>query len=890
MDAATWARLEALFFEASQLPTDEHAAFVARHCAGQFALRDELLTLLAAQDTTGGPLDQPPTFGLIDDEDDPNVLALDTRIGVWRVGNLIGRGGAGDVYFATRADGQFDQAVVLKILHRDGALDLARFHAERQILASLDHPSIARLVDGGVCSDGRLYAVIDYVAGVNLLEHCTQFRYDLRQRLSLFLQICEVMAYAHRNLVVHRDLKPSNILVTSDGRIKLLDFGVAKRLDAVAEASDSTSAPYTPDYAAPEQLTGLPVTTATDVYALGIILFELLTGARPWRMQGMPIARIVQQIVHRDAPIMSQLSIQSTAISTGQLKGDLDAIVATCLRKSATERYPTVDALRRDIEHHLHAEPVVARGRNQFYVLGRTARRYRWVAVGTLLLVGSLAVGLAATMWQARKVEVERDIARRAVAGRTAVIDQLTNLFRISASRRVDRVTGKTLLDSSAKNVFKEYKDNPQLLSRVVMAIADTYGVVEDMEGESAILEAYLAQSGANADHDGIALAEQQLAFCELMRGHTARAGELLNAAKKLWDSAPARYTEERTVWLQYYGMLQRERGDVGGSIDTLKNAIKERLALSGVRNGELSNLYNALGVTLMRANRLDEALAAYRATLAIDVDLGRSEEPDSLVTLANIGIVAYKIGHLREAEDALGSTIDKQKSRFGDSEALAIAMGNYGATLTALGRTQDALAVLRPALAMANTYAGEGSPMAICNSLFLIDALILAGQFADAAEVSARSETLAQQRFGKDGLITLRVRLAAAQIALAKGHAALAETDFKALVEPFVDNGSTATSYAANALVGAGESALAEGKLAEAISLLTRAVTLRETLKWGNDNWELAVTRSRLGEALLQAQRPGGTDLLRQALPVLTSQLGAQHPHVVRVRRALAL
>ena len=269
-------------------------------------------------------------------------LAEGTRLGPWRLLHLIGRGGAGEVYYAERADGVFQQKAAVKVLQRGAVAEVTRFQVEREILARLEHPGIARLLDGGMHSDGRPYMVMEYVEGMSLTEYCETRQLDLRARLRLYIEVCDVVAYAHRNLVVHRDLKPRNILITQEGRVKLLDFGVAKLLDAVAgPAFEKTSAPLTPDYAAPEQLTGQPITTATDIYALGVVLFELLTTRKPFRNTDVPVAHAVRAVLHEAPPTPSKAArlMPNAFVPHKMLEGDLDAIVAKCLRKEAEHRY-----------------------------------------------------------------------------------------------------------------------------------------------------------------------------------------------------------------------------------------------------------------------------------------------------------------------------------------------------------------------------------------------------------------------------------------------------------------------------------------------------------------------------------------------------------------------
>ena len=891
MDAARWQTLEALFAEAVELPIARRAAFCDRACAGDASMREELRSLLRAHETDQSPLDHAPNL-LTGSGPSPKALSPGTRIGVWSLGALIRRGGAGEVYSATRADGAFEQAVALKLLYREAAPDIERFHAERQILASLDHPGIARLLDGGVADNGRLYAVVEYVDGETITEHCKRRQADLAYRLSLFQQVCDVVSYAHRNLIVHRDLKPGNILVTPEGRVKLLDFGVAKRLDLVGQpGADQTSAPFTSDYAAPEQLTGQPITTATDVYALGVLLFELLTGQRPWRSEGMPIARMVQLIVHDEAPSMSRAASLAAAapIAARQLAGDLDAIVATCLRKDAAGRYPTVNALKTDIERHQHDEPLTVRGRARLYVLGRALRRYRWAVAGGALVFVSLAGGLAATAWQARRAELERDVARRAATREEAVRYHLANLFRSSIAQKGGApVTAKAMLDRSAQRVLKEYRDDPQLAGKVVVTLADLYGALEDVEGQMPLLEGFLAAAGPEADRESVALAQQKLATLELLRGHVQRAAELLPKAEALWASAPDKYREQHLEGLLVRGALQRSQGDLDASIRTYQVAIAERTAFSGAVHRETANLYNSLAITLTGANRLQEALEAYRTNLAIYEKLGQGNDLDALIVLGNTGTLAFRTGHLREAEGLLKTAFEKQRELAGDSAAVSASMGLYGAALTAEGRLAEALGVLQPASEMAAKFVGVASPLAIQNRLFLTDALTLSGNFAKARPLAEQNLAFALERFGPTGLLTLRVRLSQARIELEAGRADTALAQFAALVEPLRKAGRPGQPLAAHALFGSGEALLAQGKAAAAVAPLREALALREQLLWAQ-SWELGLVRVRLGEALKRSQGAGAAELLKQGEADLVAQLGNDHPQVQRARRVLA-
>ncbi|MEP7244098.1 MAG: serine/threonine-protein kinase [Gammaproteobacteria bacterium] len=819
-------------------------------------------------------------------------LSAGTRVGPWQTLQLIGRGGSGEVYTASRADGLFHQKVAVKVLLHGAVAETSRFHSEREILARLEHPGIAHLLDGGVHRDGRPFMVMEYVEGTSLTAYSDSSKLDLTGRLKLFVQVCEVVSYAHRSLVVHRDLKPRNILITRDGRVKLLDFGVAKLLDAVAGpfASEKTSAPLTPDYAAPEQLTGQAITTATDVYALGVVLFELLTSRKPFSNADRPVAQAVNAVLNEAPPVPSRAAraLPNGAILTRLLEGDLDAIVARCLRKEPQARYESVAALERDVRRYLRSEPVSAREGARLYVLGRFLKRHRWIVTAGGSVVLALACGLAVVSWQAHRIALERDIARRAATREEAVRLYLTRMFRSSVTAGgAQPTTAKNMLDRSAQRVLSEYRDDPYLAGKVVETLSDLYGALEDFEGQAPLLEGFLAQAGTEADPESKAIVQQQLANVEFLRGNTARAAKLLESAQAFWKTDLRRYEEQRLEGMVVQGRLQRSQGDLDGSIATYETALRERTELSGHNHRETAALYNSLGVTYMNANRFDEAMGAYAQALAIHAVLERSDDLDALIMRANMGILAYRYGRISEAEELLRNGFQRQQALSGDSAAVSASMGYYGALLTLRGQHDEALSTLRNSLRIATKFAGAASPVAVLNRLFLAEALAAAGQSEAAGTMLDQSLPLSRKQLGEDHLFVLRTQFAQAALIAARGDSLRAGADIAALIPRLRKVGTAGQPALARALVARGETLLVQRHAAEAIPLLTEALELREKFLW-NQSWELAEVRERLGEAL-GAGTPTGKQLLTRALATLEEQLGAQHPQALRARAALA-
>jgi eukaryotic-like serine/threonine-protein kinase len=887
LSPAQRARVDALLDDMFDLPDAERIANLRARRIEDSAVLAEVESLLRSASASGGFLSMPPKPPA--EESIPDGT-LGLRLGAWRITRLLGRGGMGEVYEAARADGNFEQRVAIKLLQRDAAAQMERFQAERQILARLDHPGIARLYDGGVTEDGRPFMTMEFVEGRSITEYCRITRASFEQRLALFIQVCDAVAYAHRNLIVHRDLKPSNILVTPNGSVKLLDFGIAKLLDAQrARVTQAAATPMSPICAAPEQLTGGAVTTATDVYALGLLLFELLSGTHPWMGSETPILQAMRMVLQRPAPSLSRTAeTQPNApVPVRLLRGDLDAIVAKALRKEPGDRYATVEAIKLDVERARRGEPVEAREGARLYVISRTLRRYRWAAAAVAAVIVSLAVGLGVAAWQAEKAAQERDVARRDAAREEAVRYNLTGLFRAAISDQGSKsTTAKGMIDSSAQRVLKEYRDKPLLAGQVVLTLADLYGALEDVNGAASLLEGFLAQADAKADPFAVADARQKLANIELLRGHADRAETLLGQAETFWRTWPQQYAEERLEGLVTRARLKRTQGDIEGAIATTRDAIAQRIALSGHDNRETAVLFNSLAITLGTVNRVPEALKAYYETTAIYRALGLGDGLDAQIIVANTGTLEMRAGHLRDAESLLKSSVERERALAGDSAAVAAAMSYYGRLLSVTNRNEAAISVLRESVDMAARYAGPDSPVAIQARTFLGEALLGAGN-QQAASTLAEAHQAAMAHYGTAHPLTLRTEIAMAQLAASQGNNQAAQLQFAEAAAGLRKLGAQSAQSLAMALEGLGSVDSALGRNTESETVLREAVAIRE--KAPDDIWELAQASERLGEALAKSGSAEAPALLRKASLDLESQLGADHPQTLRAKAAVA-
>jgi serine/threonine protein kinase/tetratricopeptide (TPR) repeat protein len=428
---------------ALERPASARAAYLDEACAGDTELRAEVESLLASHDEAGGFIEESAIDSMAEYVEPTRELPPETRVGLYRLTSVIGEGGMGTVYRAVRDDDEFRKEVAIKILKLGMEADsiIERFRRERQILANLSHPNIARLFDGGTTADGRPYFVMELIEGQPLHEYCDSHHLTTLQRVELFKPICSALMYAHQNLIVHCDLKPGNILVTGDGTPKLLDFGIAKMLEPGAGAQETTvtvARMMTPEYASPEQIRGEPINTSTDIYSLGVLLYELLTGHRPYRLQTRRPHEVARAIVETDPPKPSTIvsRVEEVTRDDGskftltpvwvslprdgspeklrrRLRGDLDNIVLMAMRKDAQRRYPSVGHLLTDLQRHLDGLPVSARQDTLGYRASKFFERHRVAVVVSSLAIVALIGSTIGTAWQAQVARRERARAER---------------------------------------------------------------------------------------------------------------------------------------------------------------------------------------------------------------------------------------------------------------------------------------------------------------------------------------------------------------------------------------------------------------------------------------------------------------------------------------------
>jgi eukaryotic-like serine/threonine-protein kinase len=510
---ATWTTLSALLDEALDLLPEQRASWLEQVTRAQPEMAPALEKLLAAHasDETIDLLRELPALPDLPElpvAGSTGGLVAGARVGPYRLVRELGRGGMADVWLAERADGAFTREVALKLplvtrLRRDLA---ARFARERDILARLEHPHIARLYDAGVSDDDLPYLAMEYVAGQPITLWCDAHRAGVPARLRLFAQVLEAVQYAHANLVVHRDLKPSNILVSGDGQVRLLDFGIAKLLaddETTHETQLTRQAGHalTPDYASPEQILGDPLTIATDVYSLGVVLFELLTGHRPYKLKVESAAQLELAILDAEAVKPSSVVDAAAAAARGThvrhlsnvLAGDLDTIVLKALAKDAAARYGTVAAFAEDLQRFSEGRAVLARPASWLYRSGKFIRRNKVSVGAATLAVTALLAMTGVSLWQARVAREQAQVAAREARRAEAVQAFVLDIFRANSDRQRDpaqarNTTARELLDLGTERLQAALQDAPESRVEVMKTLADMYYELQ-LEEQAARIE-----------------------------------------------------------------------------------------------------------------------------------------------------------------------------------------------------------------------------------------------------------------------------------------------------------------------------------------------------------------------------------------------------------------
>ena len=736
MNRERWPRIWTIFEEAVSRSPAARTEFLDEACAGDPRLRRAVERMLSADQATDTLLDQ-PIFAQGAEWEKPEAAATPgrrlgrgTTIGPYRVLRRIGQGGMGTVYLAVRADDSFKRRVVVKLVRSgmESESIVERLRTERQILAGLDHPNVARLYDGGATEDGLPYFVMEYVEGVPIDAYCEQNELSVDERLSLFRRVCAPVHYAHQNLIVHRDIKPSNILVTADGEPKLLDFGIAKLLNpglsaTAQEPTVTWQRALTPNYASPEQIRGKLITTASDVYSLGVLLYRLLTGHLPRQLAGRSMDEI-ESLLTDSEPLPPSLAVNrelddepadsSRATSamgedgvanhqvSRQLAGDVDAILLKALRSAPRRRYSSVEMFAADIERYQRGLPVAARAGSWRYRAGKFVRRHRH-PLAAAVAVAALVLGFAVAMTlQAARVAAERDQARSERDKKASVLALVRDLFELSNPYVLpgEELTVRQALERSVPVLENGLQEQPEIRAELLHTsglILGVLGAARSARGQLvealAIRRRFLGEEHPDVVETMTALAAAYKDLGDYDEAETL-ANRALTIASRLW---PPQHPELAKPLNELVAvMCHRDQFEFAEEPAARAMHLTRELLPGGLDRiaalEHMARVRNAQGDYVEAARLGREALALIRARFG-------EKHPRQIVTLDNLGFSLRRMEELVAAERAYQEAMALQQEIFGDEHPNVFVLNNLAGVRYAMGELDSAAELYRRAL-----------------------------------------------------------------------------------------------------------------------------------------------------------------------------------------------
>ncbi|MBI3949256.1 MAG: serine/threonine protein kinase [Acidobacteria bacterium] len=768
MTPERWQQVKEAFEAALEQEPHQRAAFIERTCAGDEELRREVESLLESHEKARRFFDHSAFDEAVRAFAEPDIEMAGGRIGVYEIIREIGKGGMGAVYLAARADEAFEKRVAIKVVKRDMDTDevLRRFRTERQILARLEHPHIARLLDGGTTEAGHPYAVMEYIEGQPITDYCDAHKLSMVERLKLFRLVCSAVQYAHQNLVVHRDIKPTNILVTTDGEPKLLDFGIGKLLDP---ALDGQAVPttitalrmMTPEYASPEQVRGEPISTASDVYSLGVVLYELLTGHRPYRITSRQPYEIMHVVCEQEAERPSTaISHQGSGIRDQgsettdqeprttnrgprtknklrkQLSGDLDNIVLMALRKEPARRYASVEQFSEDIRRHLEGLPVIARKDTLGYRAGKFIKRHKAGVAAAALVALTLIGGIVGITWQAKIAAEQRDRARSEAAKAQRINSFLQGMLsspQVNQKGREIKVV--EVVDEAARRMEKDLADQPEVLAEAQRTIGTTYmslGMYEPAELHIRAA-ADMHRQLFGEEHAETARSLVYLGQVLRSKGDLAGSESLYRRALAVQRKVLPKPHADLVETLYFLGEVLNQKPDATAAEPFLREALEHSRQLFGNEHEMVAKTLMSLGMARQFQADLDEAESLFQESVWVFRKLPGRRPYEMGNALILLGDQYMAKGDFAAAEPLLREGVDFFGDYFGESHPI------YAGALTYLGRLYNrkgdymrAEPLARTALKIHRQTTPEGSLLLVRALSILGTSLTMTGRAAE--------------------------------------------------------------------------------------------------------------------------------------------------------------
>ncbi|HUR95498.1 MAG TPA: serine/threonine-protein kinase [Gemmatimonadales bacterium] len=876
-------RVDAVFDALLDVSPDEQMGFAERAAGDDPEVHAEVLRLLHAHRREGFLESPLPIAGAL--RDDPQAPE---RVGPWRIVRLLGRGGMGAVYLGERADGQFEQRAAVKLIRRAAPGTLRRFLEERRILALLEHPGIARLLEGGVTPDGMPYFAMELIDGVPLTAYCDEHQLPIARRLDLVAQVCGTVSYAHQHLVIHRDLKPSNILVTADGQPKLLDFGIAKLLSAGAggERTDTQIPAMTPEFAAPEQVRGETVSTATDVYALGVLLYLLLTHRYPYDVRGKNYGELVRIIGEEEPPKPSAVALDG---HRRELRGDLDLIVLTALRKDPARRYQSPAELAADLRRYRDGRPINARADSSGYRLAKFAGRNRGALAAAAAVLVLLGGGLARERALRHRAELEAQKAR-------VVGDWVVSVFDVAdpmgtARRDSGEVTARALLERGARRVDSSLAGQPEIQAQLRGVFGRAYTSLGLYDQAIALHRQSLAQHLALSGPHSLQVADDRARLGEALM-HLDRYDEAepqLRAALAERRAQLGERSDATAEALDRLATSYQRRNRYADAEPLFREALSIRRALFGDTSVAVATSLNNLGVLLLQQADYRDAEASYREALAIELTSLGERHARTAETQQNLAQVLRTLGQVAEAESLYRQALATKRLVLGNANpSVTINLNNLAELLMNTGRLDEAETLVREALVLDRRMFGNAHSYVAAGLGNLATVLRLKGDLQGAEAAYRQALAIDRERFGPAHRSIAMDLNNMGNVWRLLGDDRAAEAYYREGVDQSLRTLGDAHISTTAVRINLARVLETEGKTTEAEAILRPALAKLDTALAEHRPWWV---NARTGLALVLLDRGRATEareLLAPVVPFAERTVGAEHVRTNDARLAL--
>ena len=735
MNIPDWKKIKSIFESAIELPNNQRHDFIDKECLGNESIKQEVEALLFAFENSGSFLEEPGIDLAYLQNIDEDDMFIGKQFGAYKIEKKIGTGGMAYVYLARRADNEFEQTAALKIIKRGMDTDeiVRRFKHERQTLANLEHPNIAKIIDGGTSDDGLPFFVMEYIDGIPITQYCDLNKLSVDQRLELFIKVCSAVNYAHQNLIVHRDLKPSNILITSNGTPKLLDFGIAKLLSEEQNANTMAltrdgSKLMTVEYASPEQVTGGKITTASDVYSLGVLLYELLTGHLPYNFKNKfphEVEKVITSInPEKPSTIISKSSktitedgeaneISPEEISIlrnsnieklkRRLSGDIDNIILMALNKEPERRYNSIQLLAEDIKHYIEGRPVNAHSDSLWYRSIKFVSRHKIGVTAVTIIALLLISGVAAVIWQANLAALQRDKATLEAA-KSNQINKFLNeiLSSVDPSKEGKDVKVVEVLDKASKKIQTELKNQPEIEAQIRTTLGITFqnlglydqGIIQ-LERALQLQDSVLGQNNIET-----AMSFKNLALVYHYKGNLDTAKYLYEKSIEILRKLVKPPNSKIAEALNDYGTLQMDLSKYKDAKKSFEESLTNYINIYGKEHKDVASTYNNLALDFHYLNELDSAEKYYQTAYDLNKKIFGDSSLSVTYNINNLAFVAQDKGNYLAAESLFSKAYNLRKKILGDNHPeVTVNKYNLGCLLFFLGKYKQSEALITEAI-----------------------------------------------------------------------------------------------------------------------------------------------------------------------------------------------